>query len=213
MMALLQSPTVPDELLLHLVLFIVLYVSGAGVPIPEEIPLAFGGYLVHLDKMSFPGLFVTVALALVLGDLTAYWLGRRFGMKLAKIPPFRWVLKPERLEVLKQKFREHEGKTIFFGRFLAGVRLATFVLAGMAHVNVVKFAVLDFLAACCTAPVPILAAYYLGDPDVARKIAGRIDLVLGSVVIVGAICFWIWSRRQARLAANTPSNPEQGAGS
>ena len=200
MLSLLQTSTVWE----HVTLFLVLYVSGAGVPIPEEIPLAAGGYLVHLGEMSFPGLFVTVALGLMLGDLTAYWLGRRFGMRLAAVPPFRWVLKPDRLDALKAKFREHEGKTIFFGRFLAGVRLATFVLAGMSHVNVVKFVLLDFTAACFTAPVPVLAAYYLGDPDVARKIAGRIDLVVGGAVVLGALGWWIWSYRRRTQAPAVP---------
>ena len=98
---------------LYVSIFLVLYISGAGIPIPEELPLVVAGYLLGKGEMEFLPSVVCIAAALIAGDLTAYWLGRRFGLHLVRVPPFRWLVTPERLDAVKERFRKNEGKAIF----------------------------------------------------------------------------------------------------
>lgn len=176
---------------IYLFIFCALYVSGAGIPVPEEFPLAAGGLMLALGRIGIIPLVLCVGLALMTGDLTAYWLGHRFGMRLVRIPPFRWMLTPDRLEKVKLKFRENEGKTIFFSRFFAGVRLATFVFSGMVHVPIPKFVVLDMLAACLSAPIFVVIGYMLPDLFAALRVARTVNIIIFFVALTAVAITWL----------------------
>lgn len=199
-----------DTATAYVVIFIVLYVSGAGVPIPEEFPLAASGYFIAIDKMSWWGVALNVGGALVLGDLTAYWLGRRFGNAIWKVPPFRWVLTPARFAKVKQRFHEHQGKALFFGRFFAGVRLVTFIFAGITRVRVIKFVIIDALAAMLSAPIFIVVAYLFGQHlESARHAVGRANLVMMAIVLtVIGVCWVVWEFKKRRREQTAPLPPE-----
>jgi membrane protein DedA with SNARE-associated domain len=184
-------------------LFLTLYISGAGAPLPEEVPLAFGGYMIANGTCSLPGIAFVVTLALLTGDLTAYWLGRHFGMRVLTFAPFRSICTPERIEKVKRRFRENEGKALFFGRFFTGIRLATFIVAGMARVKLSKFIILDLLAAAVSAPIPVFIGYWLGDIDRAVALSRRIELVFAIGIVIGLVGTWyfFWRRPIVRDAA------------
>lgn len=197
----------------YVLLALCLYLSSVGMPLPQDVPLLAGGYLVGLGLIGFPGLAVCVVASCLLGDLTAYWFGRRFGVRLIAIAPFRWFLTPERFVTVRRRFRQHQAKALFFGRFVAGVRMATFLIAGMSRMNVAKFALIDFLALCVGAPIPILLAYWVGNVHRAQQLATEVDLLLAGVVVVGAIviyCLYRFLPRAAAKAAAVDSDPNNG---
>lgn len=182
----------------YAIVFFTLYISGAGVPLPEEFPLAFGGLLVARGTCSVPGIVVCIVLALLTGDLTAYWLGHRFGVRVLNVPPFRYVCTPERIEKVTQRFRKNQGKAIFFGRFFAGIRLLTFLFSGMASVPLTKFIALDLAAACLSAPIPVIVGYVLGDFRRAVNLARRIDFLIAVGILVALSVVWyFWWRPRA----------------
>ena len=70
----------------------------------------------------------------------------------------------------------------------------TFLFAGMAHVKVWKFVLLDVAAGTITASVPMLIGYCIGDLDKAWRIARQADLVIALCVAIGAFVIW-WALR------------------
>lgn len=193
----------------YFLLFFVMYISGVGLPIPEELPLAVGGFLIargEIDPLAFA---VCVVGALLLGDLTAYGLGRVFGLKLRRIWPFSWALTEERFEIVKARFRANEGKAIFFGRFVTGVRLVSYVVCGITHVPIVKFVAIDAIAVLVYAPMPALIGYWLGDIQASVKLARKIEAGIGlALALAGTTAYLYWKSGQKRRVET--GNPVDG---
>ena len=194
----------------YFILFFSLYISGAGIPIPEEFPLMFGGLMVANERMGWVMMGLCVTAALITGDLTAYYLGHKFGMRLSRIPPFSWVLKEATLEKVKEQFRQNEGKAIFFSRFFAGIRLAAFLFSGMARVSIPKFVALDFLAACLSAPVFIAIGYIAQDLTGAEAVARRAKIIIATIVLAILAFVLVTHYLRKRGERNKASVPATG---
>jgi hypothetical protein len=70
------------------------------------------------------------ALGAIIGDNMGFWAGRHFGkMRPVKYGPLIHVSET-RLKVGEYLFRQHGGKIVFYGRFLAFLRVFAAVLAG-----------------------------------------------------------------------------------
>src|SRR5437867_7451872 len=78
-------------------LFLILFVAGLGVPIPEELPIVAGGVLSHQLVLrwwiALPVCFVGV----LSGDIALYWVGHHWGERVLGWRPVRWVLSPAQI--------------------------------------------------------------------------------------------------------------------
>ena len=194
----------------------VLFVSGAGVPIPEDIPLTFTGILLSLPQTveRFGGpvpAIITVGLitytAIITGDLVAYTLGRRFGNDIATWPLLRLALSPKRRARLERWFARYGNWAVFLGRMVAGVRFVTFVSAGIAKMPVHRFVLFDSLASLVTVPAWIFLGYMIGTHfDQLLVWMSRVNTTSWIVLGVGAVAFFVVRRilrrrRESRRAA------------
>jgi membrane protein DedA with SNARE-associated domain len=170
-------------------LFLILFVAGLGVPIPEELPIIAGGVLSNQHVLrwwiALPVCFVGV----LLGDIALYWAGHHWGEQVLRWRPVRWVLSPEREEQLKGAYRSHGIKIVFTARHVMGLRAAAFLTAGIARVPFWKFLSADALAAAVSVPFGFFLAFLFTD-QVQQVFADvhRIErwLVLAALVIVAA---------------------------
>ncbi len=145
-------------------LFFGLLVSAIGVPLPEEIVIAGGGVLAY-EGMVNPFLAGAVCLAsIMLGDAFLYWSGYHFGYQVFKMRGFRVFVGARRLRRLERFFNKHGAWTVFFMRFLTGLRAPTFLIAGASRVPYRKFLLIDLAGAVCTISILISLGYYFGEP-------------------------------------------------
>ncbi len=153
------------------VVFLLLFLAGCGLPLPEDIPLTFTGILLGLPSThaAFGGLPGAVAVVVVIcytsiltGDLVAWKLGRKYGRTLTRYVPFRWFLPEHRIHRVEHWFDKFGNWTVFFGRMVAGIRFVTFVIAGMARMRMSRFILFDSLGALVTVPVWLILGYVLG---------------------------------------------------
>ncbi len=168
---------------------LVLFVAGLGVPIPEDIPLVFGGVMAgrgHIDLVAHFALSFTFIL---IGDSCLFLIGRRLG-RGAGSGLWGKLLTPARQAKAEHYFHRFGSWTVFFGRFLAGVRAAVFLGAGAARFPYWRFIALDFLAALVSVPVWIWIGWTFGEHweeilDQAKTIQGWL---LGglAVLVIGA---------------------------
>jgi membrane protein DedA with SNARE-associated domain len=142
---------------------ILLFLSGVGLPLPEDIPLTIAGFttIKQAQDQFVPAhyltTFVTVVIPILLGDLIAYALGRRFGLGLTeRIGLLRRVLSAPRVARVRRWFDRYGGFAVFLGRQVAGVRFVTFFTAGSMHMPIPRFLGFDFLG--CVVSVPIWLA-------------------------------------------------------
>jgi membrane protein DedA with SNARE-associated domain len=105
--------------------------ESAGFPVPGEATLMLASFLsrkhsgLRLQWVILVGIAASVA-----GDNLGFFLGRRFGRVL-----IRWVQKiphvgPEDIEVGRELIRRHEGRAVFFARFIFVMRTVAGTLAG-----------------------------------------------------------------------------------
>ena len=195
-----------------LLVFALLYLSGLGLPLPEEFSLVLGGYLMYLlqsdndptndIRWGLGRMIATASAAILAGDLTVYALGRRYGQALLD---HRWIQK-----VLSRqnrgridRFYDRWGHwAVFFSRFVAGIRVGAFFLAGAHGVRARTFLLMDGLGTLISVPVSIWLAWHFGE-EIHQTLSwlGAIFRNLVYLVAIVSLSMLWWQIRRARRTA------------
>jgi membrane protein DedA with SNARE-associated domain len=182
---------------------LVLFVAGLGVPIPEDIPLVFGGVMAGKGHINVYGHFALSMVFILIGDSCLFLIGRRLGSG-AGSGLWGKLLTHERRAKAQTYFAKFGSWTVFFGRFLAGVRAAVFLGAGAAGFPYWRFIMLDALAAMISVPVWIWIGFQFGEHweeilEQAKLIQGW--LLGGLAFVVGLGWWWLRQRKAAKAQA------------
>jgi membrane protein DedA with SNARE-associated domain len=182
---------------------LVLFVAGLGVPIPEDIPLIFGGVLAGRDPPII-NVWVHFAVSMtfiLIGDSCLYYIGRRWARSPVPEGRAARVLNPARKAQVEAYFAKYGMWTVFFGRFVAGIRGAVFLSAGVSGFSYARFLLMDTLAALLTVPIWIWLGMKWGENweaflDVFKK--GQIWVLAAvAAAAVGGFIYWRIKRRRA----------------
>jgi membrane protein DedA with SNARE-associated domain len=147
----------------YLGLFLVLFLAGLGVPIPEEVPILASGVLAREGVVRW-WLTVPVCLVGVLsGDVLLYWVGRHWGERVLGWRVVRYVMSRQREESLKDLYKRHGVKIIFTARHVMGLRSAAFLTAGIVRIPFGRFLAVDAAAALVGVPLSFGLAFFFTD--------------------------------------------------
>ncbi|HYY64488.1 MAG TPA: DedA family protein [Gaiellaceae bacterium] len=179
------------------VLFLLIGMESAGIPLPGETALVAAGVLAARGDMDIVTVIVVAAAAAIVGDNVGYWAGRLGGRRLLH----RWEwLERHASRVLpwsERFFKRHGAKTIFLGRFVAVLRVTAAWLAGVSQMHWWRFFLYNALGGICWAVLVGLVAYYVG--QAAAEAIGRYGLIGGVAVVVllvvGALVYRFVRRR------------------
>ena len=147
----------------YLSIFAVLVACGLGVPLPEDISLILGGFLVYKGVAHLWGMVATGFLGILVGDSLIYLAGRRVGRRVRT--GHGWlarVVTPPRRILVEGLFARHGEKIVIAARFMPGVRAVTYFTAGSAGMPYARFICFDGLAALLSAPLFVLLGYRFG---------------------------------------------------
>jgi len=166
--------------------------ESAGLPLPGETALLTAGALAASGHLALPVVILVAAAAAIAGDTVGYWLGRRGGR--AFLMRDGWLADHRRHAVRRADrfFERYGAATVFFGRWVPGVRLVAAVIAGATRMPWPRFAAANALGAVAWATTVATVAALLG-PVGAVVLAGT-GLTIGAV---GIALGW-WRRRKAR---------------
>ncbi|MCB9892280.1 MAG: DedA family protein [Planctomycetes bacterium] len=183
--------------------FLVLFLCGLGLPIPEEVTLVFAGYLAHIGLVN-PLLVIAVcAGAILAGDLMPYLAGRIWGERLLVVlVAKRWVTR-KRLRKFNQLFLRWRAWAIFFARFFPGVRSVAYYVAGTLRMPVWRFLLFDFIGVLVTVPTFVLVGNHFGEDidqgiQTLKKYEQTAMLAIGGGITL--VILWVWWRRRRRAA-------------
>jgi membrane protein DedA with SNARE-associated domain len=182
------------------VLFLLVAVESAGIPLPGETALATAAVLASRGDMSIVAVIAVAATAAIVGDNVGYWAGRLGGRRLLE----RWGwLERHASRVLpwsERFFKRHGPKAIFLGRFFAVLRVTAAWLAGVSKMHWWQFFLWNAAGGICWALLVGLVAYYAG--HAAADAISRYGLIAGGVIVVliagGAVAVHFWRRRMLR---------------
>ncbi len=198
----------------YLAPFVVLLLAGCGLPVPEEVTMAGSGFLVFRGQVELIPIILTCYVATLLGDSIPYWLGRRFGMTALR---FRWVAKiihPERMSLLEERFERHGSLAVFTCRFLPGVRLPGWFMAGTLGMSYPRFLLFDGIGAAIMTPLWVILGRAAGERiDELEATVEDLHQWLGFAVLALALSLWVVvliRRREHQVAAmEEPGPPEE----
>jgi membrane protein DedA with SNARE-associated domain len=116
-------------------LFAMVAIESAGVPIPGETALITAAFFARPEyhHWSLISVIVVAAGAAIIGDNIGYALGRFGGRALIDRWAFAKRYADKALPPSERFFRKHGAKTVFFGRFIALLRVTAAWLAGISH--------------------------------------------------------------------------------
>jgi membrane protein DedA with SNARE-associated domain len=189
----------------YLAPFTLLLLCGVGLPLPEEVALIGSGILLHQGNVEAVPIIVLCSFAILLGDSIPYWLGRHYGLAALKA---RWVAKilhPERFATLERRFAEKGNWAIFTCRFLPGLRIPGYFVAGTLRMGYARFLLLDSLGVLVSVPASILVAAWVGGTfdEISQKVRGLHLWILFTLVSLLLVLF-VRSRIRRRLPVREP---------
>lgn len=202
-------------------IFLVLFVAGLGVPIPEELPIAAAAALASQGIVRWWIALPVCIVAVVAGDVVLYWVGHHWGERILEWRLVRRILTREREARLLDGYRRHGVKIVFTARHIMGLRAAAFLTAGIAKYPFWKFLAVDGGAAILSVPIGFGLAHVLTEQllSLARN-AHRWEhwlMLLGVLVVVGLLAYLVNRRMKkdrqiaevlaARRAGGPPPPP------
>jgi membrane protein DedA with SNARE-associated domain len=177
------------------IVVLALVVAGLGLPIPEDIMLLAAGVLVQRGEVSYGGALAACAVGVIIGDTTIFLIARRLGPGALVRRPLKWLITPARHQRIEAMFARHGNVIVFMGRHMAGLRAPIFAMAGIHGMKLRQFWLWDGLGLCVSAPVVIGIGYLLADKlDEAKAHLKHFELVVMSVLAIGAIAFIVWRK-------------------
>lgn len=178
--------------------FLLVAVEGAGVPLPGETALIAAAILASKGHYSIGAVIAVGAAAAITGDNTGYWLGRLGGRRLLHRLPLIGNAVERLLPRAERFFDRHGAKTVFVARFVAILRITAAWMAGISHMPWKRFFLFDAAGGILWATAVTLVAYYFG-----RAAANAIThygvyavIVIVIAVAAGFIALQVWERRK-----------------
>jgi membrane protein DedA with SNARE-associated domain len=115
-------------------------IESTGIPFPGETMLLVAAiYAGTTHQLSLPLVIAAAATGAILGDNLGFWVGREGGYRLLRRYGRFLRLDERKLKLGLYLFMRHGGKVVFFGRFVALLRMWAALLAGTNRMGWKRF--------------------------------------------------------------------------
>ncbi len=179
--------------------FVVLFLCGIGLPLPEEVTLIGSGLLLYQGHVEFIPIVLVCSLAILLGDSIPYWLGRKYGDSILRLKWVRRLVRPGRVRLLKRRMEDHGNWVIFSCRFMPGIRMAGYFTAGLLKLRYSRFVLLDGLGIAISVPASIWIGNLFGQQmDQLKEEMQNLHLLLALVALSLVLIMLVRGRQRAR---------------
>ena len=166
-------------------LLVVLIVCGMGLPLPEDVVLLAGGFLVHRGVVQYPMTLIVALLGVVAGDNCLFYLGRRFGTGLVAYLRIGRPRSQRQIDWLKDFMGRYGHRAILYARFVAGLRALVYLTAGSLGVNPLRFFLYDLTGAVISVPLVVTLGYLFGNElEAVLRYIGGFEKLLWIVAIL-----------------------------
>jgi membrane protein DedA with SNARE-associated domain len=147
----------------YVLTFTLLFAEAIGLPFPASIALVAAGAAVASHTLSGPGVLLAALLALLIGDIAQFWLGRYSGWALLGFL-CRLSMNPETCILRSAESFYKRGKmTLLIAKFIPGVNTMAAPLAGSMKMRFGQFLQLDFAGSLLYSTTFLLIGYLSRD--------------------------------------------------
>jgi membrane-associated protein len=168
-----------------------------GVVVPGDVILAMAGVYVARGELSFPVVVGLAALGTTAGEITGYWLGRRFGRSIIDRLPFSNRLRPK-VDRAAEALRRNSGKAIVIGRFATGAGGTLPFAAGTAEIPFGRFLLFAVPTILVWATALVLLGTLVGDHvETLDRIVSTFGWAVLAAIVLAVAGRIVWKRTRA----------------
>jgi membrane-associated protein len=172
--------------------------ENAGVPVPGETTLLVASFLAYSEhKLHLGWIIVVATCAATLGDNLGFLIGSRGGRPL--LDRYQHIFRIPQLSLQRGErvFARYGVVTIFFARFIFGMRVFAGPLAGVLRMPWRAFVLFNFLGAAVWVTVISGAGYLFGRHwRLLLATLRRLDIALVVLAVVVILILWRKARRE-----------------
>ncbi|MCG8448436.1 MAG: DedA family protein [Pirellulales bacterium] len=196
----------------YLGIFLLLVLTGCGMPIPEEVFIILAGVLSSQGQMAPEWAVAACLSGALVGDAVMYSIGYHFGHGLlAQHPKLGKFVGAQREEQFEQAIQRHGFKVMLLARFMVGVRGPVYLAAGVVRMPFRRFVLWDLTCASLVVGSFFGLSYLWGEEITnvlqdAEKTFTLIVLVVGLSVLL----WWMRRRRKSLIDKITDVGAEDG---
>lgn len=177
----------------------------AGLPLPGETILIFSSFLAHKDTALHIQWIILIGIAAATsGDNLGFWVGRRLGPRL-----LRWLRKTfhidEDIDAAKDQIRRHGPATIFWARYIFGLRTIAGPVAGALGMAWIEFLVFNILGAATWVTSIAMIGYAFANKF--HTLLGFFEKLSWIIALaIFSIGFFLWRRKKKRFRQQQKQN-------
>jgi membrane protein DedA with SNARE-associated domain len=185
----------------YLALGVSAFLENVVPPVPGDTVVVFGAYMVSTGTLDFWGVYLSTTLGSVIGFVTMYLIGWKFGRAYVQNRRLREkIFREEDIKKVEKWFSKWGYGVIFANRFLSGTRSVISLFAGSFHLHPAPVFGLALASALIWNALLIVAGMLLGDNwNMIIDIISRYNQVFILLIVLG-ISFFIYRRWKKRSA-------------
>ncbi|MHA6529547.1 DedA family protein [Paenibacillus sp. BAC0078] len=181
-------------------IWIGMILESACIPIPSEVIMLSGGFLVAQGSLSFVEVVVAGVVGNLIGSMIAYYVGRAGGRRLLDKYGKYILLNAHHMEQAERWFARFGEGTVFFTRMLPFIRTFISLPAGIAGMKGWKFIVFTSLGCIPWNMALVYLGYRLGGNwSIVEQYLRPISYAVCGVVVL-LLGWWLLRRKKERAA-------------
>ena len=171
---------------------VALLLENAGLPVPGETILLLASFLAYSEHLlRLPVLILTGIIAATIGDNLGFVIGHRGGRVLLERYQHLLRISSAAIRRAERIFERYGSATIFFARFIFGLRVIAGPLAGVLRMPWKEFVLFNFLGATLWVCTICAAGFLFGRHwDSLMTLFRRADALVALAVIALVVVLW-----------------------
>jgi membrane protein DedA with SNARE-associated domain len=189
-------------------IFVLMLLESACIPFPSEVTMLVGGWYAASGDLSFFWVGAWGVLGNLVGSWIAYAVGRTTGRSLLDRYGRYVLIRSHDIDKAEVWWERYGDAATFVSRLLPVVRTFISLPAGIARMPFGKFTVYTFLGVIPWTYALTWVGYVVGDNW--ESVLSFFDiptLIIGSVIVIAAVVWYVRRRRARRRAETRASVP------
>lgn len=177
---------------------VALLVENAGAPVPGETVLLLASFMAYAERdLRLSWIIAVGTIAATLGDNLGFALGYYGGRPLLERYQAVFRIQRRTLAQGESLFARFGAVTVFFARFIFGMRIIAGPMAGVLRMPWRRFLLFNFLGAAVWVTTISSVGYLFGRHwERLQRGVKQFDLGIALLVLVAAAFFWWRGRRE-----------------
>lgn len=183
-------------------IFIMMAIESSVIPLPSEVVMIPAGYLVFKGEMQLIPVILSGTFGSLAGAVVNYYFAQIVGRKFIKKYGKYFFIPPEKLEQVEKFFHSHGSVSTFSGRLIPVIRHLISIPAGLASMDMKKFAFYTTTGAAIWVGILTALGYFIGhNEELIGKYLPIITIsVIAALVIILIIYIKMHRKKTAKAA-------------